>query len=79
MSGGPRDLLGREIGPVEAQVLEVYRSALALLKESLAPSADANLREAAAALWQIVNDLALSDERPDLRSVRTVPGTGTTV
>jgi hypothetical protein len=62
----PRDLLGRSLSPVEAQVLETYRGVLALLKEPLPPSVDANLREAAAALWQIVNDLALADERPDL-------------
>ncbi len=60
------DLLGRPLTPVETKLLAAYRQLIALLSEDLPPSADANVREAAAALWNAVNDLALIDERPDL-------------
>jgi hypothetical protein len=62
----PTDLLGRPIPETERRLLDLYRGLLALLERDLAPCAEANVREAAAALWQAVNDLALSDERPDL-------------
>jgi hypothetical protein len=65
MSEG-NDLLGRPSSAVEARLLEAYRGLLALLEEDLPPCADANVREAAAALWQVVNDLALTDDRPEL-------------
>jgi hypothetical protein len=61
-----KDLLGRDLTAAEARLLEAYRSVLALLELDLPPCAVANVQEAAAALWQVVNDLALSDERPSL-------------
>ena len=36
------------------------------LELDLSPCAAANFREAAAALWQIVNDLALVEDRPEI-------------
>jgi hypothetical protein len=63
---GDRDLLGRALTGSEARLLAAYRALLALLAEDLPPSADANVREAAAALWNAVSDLCLVDERPDL-------------
>jgi hypothetical protein len=70
-AGGPKlngevDLLGRSLTSAETKVLQVYRGLLALLAEDLPPAADANVREAAAAMWNAVTDLALVDERPDL-------------
>jgi hypothetical protein len=51
--------------PVERRIVAAYRSLEALLEEpDLAPAARANLREAQASLWQVVNDLALRLERP---------------
>jgi hypothetical protein len=62
-----KDLLGHETTAAERRLLEAYRALLALLAEpGLPPCAVANLKEAAAAMWQVVNDLALVDERPDL-------------
>jgi hypothetical protein len=63
---GEVDVLGRAMTPVEAKILRAYRGLLALLAEDLPPSAEANVREAAAAMWNAVNDLLLVDERPDL-------------
>ena len=67
--GAPRpaqDLLGRDLTETERRVLDLYRALLALLETDLPPNVDANVREAAAAMWQSVNDLALTDDRPDL-------------
>ena len=61
-----RDLLGRELTPEEARLLAVYRDLESLLELDLSPAAEANLKEAIAALWQAVNDLALIDDRPAL-------------
>ncbi len=63
-----KDLVGRDMTPVETKVLRLYRSLCALLREegaNLAPTTTANLREAAAALWVLVNELGLSTDRPD--------------
>jgi hypothetical protein len=61
-----KDLLGRDLTATETRLLEAYRSLLALLELDLAPNVAANVREAAASLWQVVNGLALVDERPEL-------------
>lgn len=60
-----KDLLGRDMTAVERRLLSAYRTLEALLGEDLPPCAEAGVREAAAALWQVVNDLALRTERPD--------------
>jgi len=58
------DLLGRPLEALEARLLEAYGSLEALLSEDLPPTAHANVAEAVAALWQVVNNLALTDARP---------------
>lgn len=66
-SHGTTDLLGRALTPTERRLLAVYDELLALLaQDDLPPSVAANLREAAATLWQVVNDLALPRPRPDV-------------
>ena len=61
-----KDLLGREMTATETKILRAHRSLTALLAEpDLPPCAVAGLKEAAAATWQVVNDLALRFERPD--------------
>lgn len=60
-----KDLLGNDLTTAEQRVLEAYQTLQGLLDEDLAPMAEANVREAISALWQVVNNLALSDERPD--------------
>lgn len=61
-----KDLLGREMTDVEVKLLETYERVKALLEEDLDPIADAAVKEATASLWQAVNALALTDDRPDL-------------
>lgn len=61
-----RDLLDRPLSPVEARLLSAYEGLKALLHEDLPPCAAANVKEAVAALWQVVNDLLLSADRPDV-------------
>jgi hypothetical protein len=64
---GPRtDLLGRPLTADEARLLEAYEGLKALLAHDLPPAAQANVREAVACLWQVVNDLALVSDRPDV-------------
>jgi hypothetical protein len=60
------DLLGRPMTDEEQRLLAAYRElgAIAALG-SLPACARANVLEALAALWQAVNDLALTDERPE--------------
>lgn len=60
-----KDLVGRDVTPVEKRLLKAYETLKALLAEDLPPCAAANVREAAAAMWQVVNDLALRYERLD--------------
>jgi hypothetical protein len=66
MSTPAVDLLGRPLSDVERRLLAVYAELKALEKEPLAPCAAANVREAVAVLWQVVNDLALAADRPDV-------------
>ena len=65
-SPAAKDLLGRPLSGVEQRVLAAYEGLKALLKEDLPPCAAANVREAIATLWQVVNDLALVSDRPDV-------------
>ncbi len=66
MSTPAKDLLGRPLTPTEQRLLAAYEGLKALLHEDLPPSAAANVKEAAAALWQVMNDLALVSDRPVL-------------
>ena len=60
-----KDLLGRPMTPAEKKILSAYRAVSTLLFDpDLPPTAVANLKEAQAALWQVVNNLALRFERP---------------
>ena len=62
-----KDLLGNEYTAAEVAILEAYEALKALLDhEGLAPAVEANIRESIASLWQAINDLALTDERPDV-------------
>ncbi len=61
-----KDLVGRDMTPVERKILKAYDGLLTLLKEpDLPPTAVANLKEAAATLWVLVNELGLRADRPD--------------
>jgi hypothetical protein len=61
-----KDLLGRTLTPTERSLLAAHRALLRVLHEpDLPPCVAANVREAGAALWQAVNDLALRLERPE--------------
>lgn len=61
-----QDVLGREMTVEEIALLEAYRQLLGLLERDLPPCAAAGVKEAVASLWQVVNDLALTDDRPRL-------------
>jgi hypothetical protein len=62
-----RDLLGRPMTEDERHLLDVYEALEALAQvETLPPCAHANVLEALATLWQAVNDLALTDDRPSV-------------
>lgn len=61
-----KDLVGREMTPVERRILRAYDGLAALLREpGLAPTVTANLKEAASSLWICVNELGLRAERDD--------------
>ncbi len=65
--GIPKDLLGRTLTVVEIGLLEAYENLLSMLRrDDLSPCVAANVKEAVAALWNAVNDLALTDDRPDI-------------
>jgi hypothetical protein len=66
MSTPAVDLLGRPLSDSERRLLAVYAELKALERESLPPCAAANVREAVAVLWQVVHDLALAADRPDV-------------
>jgi hypothetical protein len=59
-----KDLVGSPLTGAEQKLLSAYRTLEALLEEDLAPSARAAVAEALASLWQALNNLALSDDRP---------------
>lgn len=57
------DLLGNDVTPAEAELLDLYGRLQALLaSDDLAPCTQANVRAALAALGNAVNDLALVHE-----------------
>lgn len=58
------DVLGTPLSPAEKALLAAYEQLKALLAHDLAPCAEANVKEAIACLWNAVNDLALTDDRP---------------
>ncbi len=60
------DLLGTPLAESEKKLLAAYATLQALLDEDLAPTARANVDEAIAALWQAVNNLGLTAERPSV-------------
>ena len=60
-----KDLMGREMTPVERKLLRALKDLEKLLEEDLAPAVEANVKEALVALWIAVNDLGLRYERPD--------------
>ena len=64
MAAPGKDLLGGDLTPQEGRLLAAWEQLKALLDDDLPPSARAAVEEALAALWQAVNDLALTDERP---------------
>lgn len=66
MSLPTKDLLGRPLTVVEQRLLAAYEGLKALQNEELPPCAAANVKEALAALWQVVHELALNEDRPDL-------------
>ena len=51
---------------MEQKLWAAYEGLKALLREDLPPCAEANVKEAVSVLWQVVNDLALSSDRPDV-------------
>lgn len=59
-----KDILGNDLTAEEARLLAAWEQLKALLDDDLPPSARAAVQEAVAALWQAVNDLALTNERP---------------
>ncbi|MDJ0520469.1 MAG: hypothetical protein QNJ90_00185 [Planctomycetota bacterium] len=61
-----QDLLGRPLTDTEQKLMAAYETLKALLDEDLGPSERANVAEALAALWQTVNNLALTDDRPEV-------------
>ena len=59
------DLLGNELTDTEAALLDAFATLKALLdRDDLTPAISANVKESIASLWQAINDLALTDERP---------------
>ena len=63
--GNDTDILGNPITDSERALLDAYATLNKLLEdESQPPAVTANVREAIASLWQAVNDLGLTDERP---------------
>ena len=58
------DLSGNPLTEAEQKLLAAYRTLEGLLGEDLAPSARAAVAEALSSLWQALNNLALTDDRP---------------
>jgi hypothetical protein len=64
MANPATDLLGRPLTPVEVELLDLYNRLKDLLRrDDLEPCARAAARNALAALWNGVNDLALEHEQ----------------
>ena len=61
------DLLGKALTDTERALLTTYDDLKALLtRDDLSPCVEANVKESIACLWQAVNDLALTDDRPEI-------------
>jgi hypothetical protein len=56
------DLLGRGLTGAEAEILDVYERLKSLCEQDLPPVAEANLRHALAAIYNVVNGLGLAHE-----------------
>lgn len=64
MSDRTTDVLGTPLTDAEQKLLSAYDTLAALMDEDLSPAAAAGVAEAVASLWQVLNDLALTDDRP---------------
>ena len=63
--GNHTDILGNPITDSERALLDAYATLNKLLEDtSQPPAVRANVREAIASLWQAVNDLGLTGDRP---------------
>ncbi len=61
------DILGTPLTEAEQSLMAAYRTLEALAaEEDLAPTAKANVAEALASLWQVVNNLGLTSDRPSV-------------
>ncbi len=60
-----KDVLGHDMTDTEERLLDAYERLKALLERDLEPIAEAAVKEAVASLWQVVNGLALTDDRPE--------------
>lgn len=58
------DLVGEALTDTEQKLMAAYRTLEGLLETDLSPCARAGVAEALSSLWQAVNDLALTDDRP---------------
>ncbi len=61
-----KDILGNDLTADEQALLKSYADLKALHARDLSPALRASVAEAIASLWQAVNDLCLSDDRPVL-------------
>ena len=59
------DILGNPTTDAERAMLAAYDGLKGLLEHDLSPAAEAAVREAITSLWQAVNNLCLTDDRPD--------------
>ena len=60
-----KDLLGNDLTDTESALLDAYATLQALLdRDDLTPAISANVKESIACLWQAINDLALTADRP---------------
>jgi hypothetical protein len=60
------DILGTPLTDAEQRLMAAYRTLEALATEDLSPTANANIAEALASLWQVVNNLGLTSDRPSV-------------
>lgn len=59
------DLLGQDLTDDEREVLDLYRRLTTLSRrEDLAPSVEANVKQAMVLLWNACNDLMLAVDEP---------------
>lgn len=64
-----QDVLGRALEADEVRLLAAYETLKELLATDLAvrsPAVAANVKEAVSALWVAVDQLALTDDRPEV-------------